>query len=92
MRAGPPVRTPVDRVGSHAPLPHQIAGRSPTAHAQAQAQAHAQHPIRGPFGRLEGDQERRAAAAEAMAKNYALKLDVVKQVRVCMYVYAWWGG
>lgn len=34
------------------------------------------------FGKLEGEQERRAAAAEAMVKNYALKLDVVKQVRL----------
>lgn len=40
-----------------------------------------QQPIRESFGKLEGEQERRAAAAEAMAKNYALKLDVVKQVR-----------
>lgn len=39
-----------------------------------------QQPIRECFGKLEGEQERRAVAAEAMAKNYALKLDVVKQV------------
>jgi hypothetical protein len=39
-------------------------------------------PIRESFGRLDGDQERKAAAAEALAKNYALKLDVVKQVRL----------
>lgn len=57
---------------------------------------HPQHPfiiiksqtqqIRESFGRLEGDQERKAAAAEAMAKNYAMKLDVVKQVGVCAHV------